>query len=359
MPLHLLGQPGVVHVAQVDDVRLAAFRQRVGDLLGHVLGHGPRPGQPGTPVADHDEPRRAADRVLGGLRVERVVSLGQMDEHGFRDLDNPVRVLGAEVPPVQEALDEPDDLLPEPFGPGRLVRHAPRAQRGLHGALHQAHRRLPGQVGNRATRPAARGRLGLPGAGQRPAHLVHRVAGAGNHRRGLAHRITQRGIRQLPADGFHVLVDRVTVVRLPPHRPPPHPNIAAVTASPARYAKARPASPARTPSLHPDPRSTTQAPTISPPRTHPLPPRTHVRQDQMLDKSSNIAYYNKQCDRSSGLARRPDQLSAVRSGSPGAARRDCAADQAIPPRSRFRQHSCLRCHIRITVPRASPQRHPG
>src|SRR6185437_17146937 len=98
-------------------------------------------GQPGAPVADHDQPGRAADRVLRRLGVERVVALGQVAEHGFGDLDDPVRVLGAEVPPVQEALDDPDNPLPEARRSRWLVRHAPLAQRTLYRALYQAHGR--------------------------------------------------------------------------------------------------------------------------------------------------------------------------------------------------------------------------
>ena len=77
-----------------------------------------------------------------------------------------------------------------------MVDHRPRSSRspvGHHalgpealgqGALHQADRRVAGQVGHhRVLRPARRG-IGRPGGGERGAHLGRRVTAAGDHLRG-------------------------------------------------------------------------------------------------------------------------------------------------------------------------------
>ena len=223
MLLDFAGQPGVVDVAEMDDVRFPPVLQGVGDLLGHVRGHGPRSRQPGPPVSDHDQPGRVADRVRGWPGVERMVALGQVTQHRFGNLGDPVRIIRREVPGVQERFNGARDGRPKAAFHWRLNSRALLAEGRGHGALHQADRRVARQVGHHGGLSPAR--RGLRGGWdrERGAHLGLRVAFPGDGLRGGRCRLAQLVGAEGPADGFHVLADRIPVVRLFDHVSIPHP----------------------------------------------------------------------------------------------------------------------------------------
>ena len=212
----LLGVAGVVDVAEVHDVRLAAVREGVADLAGHESGDRLGALEPRSPVAHDHDPRVVGDLVLGGDRVERAVALGEALEHRLGDLGDPLGIVG----PVLRRMDEALDLVPQPRQEAvavrvrRLVADEPLlVQLGLDGRLQQADDRVAAdervllRPGRRLAEAVGRHAVGDLAGGVRCGLVARRD----RLRRGRRRWAVERPRLELPADRGRVPAHHVSI----------------------------------------------------------------------------------------------------------------------------------------------------
>jgi hypothetical protein len=215
---------GVVDVAEVDHVHLAAAGDRLAHLLGHVCGHGPGARQPAPPVPhEHDARIVALDFDVGRDAVEPVVALGQPLEHRLADLGHPAHVGGRELVGLahrcdrsgrsahghdvaqRQLLDRVGMLCAHPLLDRRLQHRGDRI------AAHERHVGLVGTAARRRRPGAADRQRGEQRCGRvRLGHPWERVDGVG--RRGV-----QLPVGDRVAQRVHLPLDELGIQRLLEH----------------------------------------------------------------------------------------------------------------------------------------------